>query len=177
MIRKNIFIFCKEPEKIENYAEAIADTKRIWHCHHRKETVDMMPANLLKKLGLYYNVLPEDLIFLEPGSHHILHNTLRSAKTRNKISKALKGRKFTKEQREKISKFAKTRTGIKNSNYGNRGIKNPLYGTHQTDAHRKKIAESRQGKSWFNNGVQLTFCVKCPEGFVKGWIKTKKGNK
>lgn len=175
MIKKNIFIFCKEPEKIENYAEAIADTKRIWHCHHRKEITDMMPSETLKKLGLYYNVEPQDLIFLEPNVHHALHNVNRSAETRKKVSDRLKGRKFTEEQRKKISDVAKTRTGSKNANYGNRGADNPLFGTHQSYEHRKKIAASRKGKFWFNNGVKMTFCFECPEGYVKGMLKVNKG--
>ena len=173
MIGKNIFVFCKEPEKIENYAEALADQKRVWHCHHRKETTEMMPVDLLKKLGMYYDVSPEDLIFLIPSDHIILHNTHRSLETRKKVSNALTGRKFTKERRNKLSEFAKTRIGSKNSNFGNRGESNPLFGTHQTKEHREKIANSRKGKHWFNNGVELTFCAKCPEGFVEGWIRTK----
>lgn len=173
MIRKNIFIFCKEPEKIENYEQAIADTKRIWHCHHRKETTKMIPAKTLKELGQYFDVEPEDLIFLKPSEHAILHNTNRSLETRERVSKALTGRKFTKEHRNKLIKFAKTRTGSRNSNFGNRGKSNPLFGTHQTKEHRKKIANSRKGKHWFNNGIKLTFCAKCPEGFVEGWIRTK----
>ena len=29
--------YCKEYWKIENYQEAINDTERRWHCHHRHE--------------------------------------------------------------------------------------------------------------------------------------------
>lgn len=173
MIRKNIFIFCKEPEKIENYEQAIADTKHVWHCHHRKEITEMIPVKTLKESGMYFDVGPEDLIFLKPGQHSILHNTNRNLETREKISKALTGRSFTKEHRNKLSKFAKTRTGSQNPNFGNRGESNPLFGSHQTKEHREKIANSRKGKHWFNNGVELTFCAKCPEGFVEGWIETK----
>ena len=33
--------YCRgDISKIENYDKAIADTKTVWHCHHRLETHD-----------------------------------------------------------------------------------------------------------------------------------------
>ena len=31
-------LYCKEPEKIENYGKAAADNFEGWCCHHRLET-------------------------------------------------------------------------------------------------------------------------------------------
>jgi len=53
------------------------------------------------------------------------------------MSEFLKGRKFSKEAREKMSKFAKTRIG-KN---------NPFYGKKHTDESKRKISKANSGKN------------------------------
>ena len=123
---------------------------------------------------MYYNVAPEDLIFLSPTDHIIIHNKTRSAETKKKIAVALKGRKRTAEERKKLSDFAKTRVGNKNPNFGNKGIKNPLYNVPKSAEHRQKISASQKGKHWFNNGICMTFCINCPAGYVAGKLNNKR---
>ena len=53
------------------------------------------------------------------------------------MSEFLKGREFSKEAREKMSKFAKTRIG-KN---------NPCYGKKHTDESKRKISKANSGKN------------------------------
>lgn len=59
--------YCRRPELIENYAEAMADTTQIWECHHRLESC--FTQKFLKEMNLYYDVEPEALIFLTQAEH------------------------------------------------------------------------------------------------------------
>lgn len=58
---------CRHPEKIENYDKAISDTLQTWEVHHRRE--DTFSLKELKERGEYYDVSPEELIFLTPTEH------------------------------------------------------------------------------------------------------------
>ena len=60
--------YCDNPELIENYDLAIADTTKTWICHHRLEK-DYTVAEL-KSMGLYYHRPPEELIFVETQKVH-----------------------------------------------------------------------------------------------------------
>lgn len=65
MISKNIKKYCYEdPSLIENYDKAIADSSRIWHCHHRVETIMNCSAEDLKAKGCYENRPAHELIFM-----------------------------------------------------------------------------------------------------------------
>ena len=103
--------YCKDDiSLIENYDKAIADKSRVWHCHHRRETI--FSRKDLKEIGEYYNRPACELIFLTPNEHHKLHNLGKhlSAETRKKMSEALKGEKcyifgkhLSEDTRKKIS--------------------------------------------------------------------------
>ena len=89
--------YCKDDfSKIENYEEAISDTTKTWHLHHRKETI--YTRNGLIERGEYYDRPASELIFLPPSQHMALHGTLRqiSEDTRKKLSKALLGKNANK---------------------------------------------------------------------------------
>lgn len=60
--------YCRHPELIENYDKAIADETQTWDCHHRKE--EFLSQKELKERNEYFDVPPEDLIFLTPSEHH-----------------------------------------------------------------------------------------------------------
>jgi len=60
--------FCMYPELIENYEKAIADKDNIWICHHKKE--EFYTQRELINLGMYYNVPPEDLVFVKDYKEH-----------------------------------------------------------------------------------------------------------
>ena len=113
--------FCKDFTKIENYSKAILDTTQIWDCHHRLET--HLPDGTIRNVGEtisyeklvadghYYNVSPEELIFMTKAEHSKLHRSLEdnsfyekrvnsrkannevwhSEETKKKISEANKG--------------------------------------------------------------------------------------
>lgn len=152
MISKNFVIkYCKDFTKIENYDKAIADTTQIWHCHHRAELV--YTAKELKEKGMYYNVLPCDLIFLTHSEHRRLHMSFAS----NKFS--MKNKHHSIEARKKISKnnYNKTEEGRKRMSIRSTGNTNV------------------RGMHWYNNGVVSTMAFECPEGFVEGQLRTKRG--
>lgn len=87
--------FCYDYEQIENYKQAIKDSK-MWHCHHRKEIDNgvLVSKEELIKQGCYFDVNAEDLIFLPASVHRKLHGANVGIKAREKLSKASKGRKI-----------------------------------------------------------------------------------
>ena len=173
--------YCKDDiSLIENYDKAIADKSRVWHCHHRRETIYSRSG--LIEIGEYYNRPACELIFLTPNEHHRLHNLGKpawnkgkhlSAETRKKMSEALKGKKcyifgkhLSEETRLKISESKK-------------GENNYWFGKHHSEETRKKMSESKNGKPksaetrkkmsevkkgsyFFNNGVKSIRAKECP---------------
>ena len=122
--------YCYEPEQIENYDKAIADTEHVWHCHHRGEVLPCGTYSIqdLKKFGLYWNRPASELIFLTPEEHVSLHK---------KGNKYRLGGKHSEEAKRKISEAKK-------------GNKNHLGKKHSDDT-RRRIAESMKGEKspWF----------------------------
>lgn len=122
--------YCKNPELIENYDKAIADISQIWDCHHRLE--EKYSREELIEMGKYYNVKPEDLIFLTKSEHRKLDSFCK------RLSKRQKGRKswnkgktdiYSEETKKKMSESKK--------------------GKHLSEEHKRKISESQKGrKSW-----------------------------
>lgn len=140
---KGVRRYCYEPERIENYERAIADTKNIWHCHHRLETIMNCGKKELLVVGAYYDRPAHDLIFLREDKHRSLHKKGKpscrkgvklSEETRRKISESKigkpspnKGKKMSEEQRRKMSQ-AKI------------GKKRPPF----TDETRRKMSEAKK---------------------------------
>lgn len=119
--------FCTKPELIENYDLAIVDKTQTWICHHRLETHNSdgkrrlvaLESEELIALGIYYNRPPEELIFLTPAEHRVLHNSLRdyskvTEEARQNISKAQKLRASNMTEEERRSVFG-SRKGQKQS--------------------------------------------------------------
>ena len=138
---RTIKLFCKDDiSLIENYDKAIADTKQVWHCHHRRETI--FSRKDLIEIGEYYNRPACELIFLTPFEHIRLHQLGKkvSAETRKNISESMKGEKcyifgkhLSEETRKKISE-------------SQNGENNPMFGKHHSAEARKRISEARKGK-------------------------------
>lgn len=131
------YCLCSEPSKIENYDKAIADTTQTWVCHHRLEThtsdgerrlVDITSEEL-KALGMYFNRLPEELIFLTKEDHHSLHGRDRNQKLLN----AHKGKHPSEETKRKMSNAHKGKTS-------------PKKGKHISDEQKQKISNSLKGR-------------------------------
>ena len=92
------------------------------------------------------------------GENHPFFGKSCSEERRKNISKANKGKKRSENTKKILSEIASKRTGIKNSNYGNRGEKNSLF-----------------GKKWFNNNVEEGRFIEAtqPSGWVAGRLKSK----
>ena len=125
---------------IENYDKAVSDTTKMWHCHHRRETI--FSKSDLIEIGEYYNRPACELIFLTSLEHNRLHHL---------------GKQPSEESRKKMSESRK-------------GEKCYIFGKHHSEETRKKMSESHKGKHWYNNGVKSILAKECPEGFVKGRI-------
>jgi len=91
--------YCRHPEFIENYEKAIADETQIWEVHHRKE--EIYPYKELIERGEYFDVEPEELIFLTRAEHRKIDSFCK------RVSEANKGRKHSEESKRKSSEAQK----------------------------------------------------------------------
>ena len=172
--KKRLRKVCSIYEQVENYYKAIADKEQVWHLHHRREIDEMKSAKQLKDEGKYYNVTPEELIFLTVKEHNKIHSENLREETRKKMSEASKLENLSEETRKKMSE---------NHNGGVR--------QHSSES-RKKISENRKGKclkgnnsmfniakenhpcfemKWFNNGIEEVFAREAPQNFIEGRLK------
>lgn len=133
--------YCKDYENIENYEEALNSPEK-WDCHHRNE--EYYSQTDLKKLGLYYDCPPCELIFLKRSEHHKLNSKCRrvseakkgkalSNEHKNHISEAHKGKHFSEEHKHKLSEIHK-------------GENNPLYGKHHSENTKQKQSDTLKGR-------------------------------
>ena len=108
---KNIEKYCCEDvSKIENYELALKDDFKSWDCHHRLETHTSdgeerkvyLTKDELIALKMYYSRPASELIFMRTKDHLGMHTRYKNAnrkytslsqETKEKLSKALKGRK------------------------------------------------------------------------------------
>ena len=125
----------KEQRKIYNHCRHSAlkyFNVQKGYCLHHKD-ITMRETNLER----YIQWLPEDLVVMSLSEHSKLHNTglVRSEETREKMSKANKGRQpwlgkhHSEETKKKMSKANK--------------------GRHLTEEQKKAISRARKGKATF----------------------------
>ena len=120
--------YCKDDiSLIENYDKAVADKRRVWHCHHRRETI--FSRKDLIEICEYYNRPACELIFLTPFEHIRLHQLGKnvSEETRQKMSEAHKGNNHSAESCQKMSEAHK--------------------GKNLSAETRKKMSESLKGRT------------------------------
>jgi hypothetical protein len=142
---------CEDISKIENYKEAIADTTQMWDCHHRMEliktgaVVDSTMQDLID-WDIYYNRPADELIFLTPKDHKVLHykgkkGKPRSEEAKRKISEASKGRKMPPRSEEWKRRQSDVHKGQKAWNKGMKGV------YHQSEEFKRKLSEAIKGHS------------------------------
>lgn len=93
--------YCSEDiALIENYREAIADEKRTWDIHHRRECDEngrtLLTRKQLVENNLYYNRPASELIFVTRYMHNKLHREIREkcGKILGKIYGKIVGKKY-----------------------------------------------------------------------------------
>ena len=91
--------YCRHPELIENYDKAIADTTQVWEVHHRQE--EFYSQKELKERNEYYDVDPEELIFLTKSEHNKINSKCK------RQSEARKGKMHSEETKNKMSETRK----------------------------------------------------------------------
>lgn len=96
--------YCRNPESIENYDKAINDTSQTWEVHHRKE--EIYPRKELIERGEYFDVPPEELIFLTQSEHSKMDSKCK------RISEVRKGKKHSEESKRKMSEAQKNRKDL-----------------------------------------------------------------
>lgn len=161
---KSLQAYCSgDYSQIENFREAALDPTVTWDIHHRKETDEGKSAKQLKSEGLYFNRPPEELIFLTPVAHILLHrNPMQSRhhteESRRKMSATRRARIAsgeivpdtsacrTEEARSKISQKARERFSDPTNH--------PMYGKHLSKSTKLRISKSNKGKHWYNDGKQ-----------------------
>lgn len=153
-------IFCRNPEKTENYELAKADDFKGWECHHRLEThtsdderrlVDIT-RNELKALGMYYDRPAEELIYLKHSEHTRLHHKGKhlSEETKRKVSVSHKGKQLSDETKRKLSEAKKgkhfSEEHKRKISEANKGKNNPNYGKHLSEETKMRMSESHKGE-------------------------------
>lgn len=103
--------YCRCPELIENYEKAIVDNVNVWHCHHKKE--EFYTQQELIDLGLYYNVPPEDLVFVKDSKDHYSWPHKGREIGWEKATKSKIGHICTSKTRELLCKKARNRIRVK----------------------------------------------------------------
>lgn len=142
----NVKKLCRDDiSLIENYAEAIADSDNIWHCHHRDE-IRILPSGMvalrsMKELienGRYYGCPANELIFMKNEDHKALHARYQkcSSETRAKLSKIHTGMKGT-------------RNGVKLSDETKAKLRAANLGKKHTEEQKRKISEANKIR-WAN---------------------------
>lgn len=80
--------YCKNLAAIENYQKAV-ESEEFYEIHHRLEDLGFSKKDLIY-LGLYYNVPPEELVFMSK-SEHMSHHNKGDKNPYNKVSHLYKG--------------------------------------------------------------------------------------
>ena len=185
MISENVKLYCYEdPSLIENYAEAVADTK-MWHCHHRVETIMHCGAKELIAKDCYENRPAHDLIFLTKSEHNKLHKAGENGQNFGRRHSDSAKKKMSEhnamhreEYRKKVSE-ALHRPEAQEKLRSRTGSKHPRFGKKHSEESRNRISintkKAMKGNCyWFNNGIVNKRCASCPAGFVKGRLLYKK---
>ena len=145
MINENVFklkkngepdyrCYCRYPELIENYDKAIADDTQVWDCHHRRE--ELYSQKELIERGEYFDISPEDLIFLTKSEHSRIDSRCKRVSEGQKGRLAWnKGKTLSEEAKRKMSEANK---GKKRSEEAKRKM---------SEAHKGKQAPNK-GKHW-----------------------------
>lgn len=141
MIRKNLERICKNYKDIENYNKAVADTKQLWICHHRRENI--YTKDELLEIGEYYHRPAEELIFVTVSYHKWLHyNVCKGCEAyREKISSRNKGCKNPMSNIPCTYKMSDDQIKAWKTSIGN-----ALRGRIQTYEHKMKRAKAHQKK-------------------------------
>lgn len=162
--------FCKDYENIENYEKAKADNFKGWNCHHRLEThtSDGKRRNVDITVAELQTL---DMYYNRPASELIFL-------TRSEHSSLHKPSDNTKK------KMSEAQKGEKNPNYGKhfseehkKKLSEAKKGKHLSEEHKNKIGESKKentntkGKHWYNNGKINIMSKECPGGFIPGMLK------
>ena len=149
--------YCSEDiTKIENYYIAVADQTQTWICHHKLEFQNghENSKKFLITNNLYYYRPANELVFMTKSEHNRLHfcGKPKSDITRLKISASQKGKPKSATARANMSKARRKWT--------------------PTKEHMQKVHAAVKGKHWYNNGVIQLRANECPDGFVKGRLKS-----
>lgn len=175
MVSKQLKRYCYEPELVENYDKAIADTEHVWHCHHRVETIMCCSPDELISKGAYYDRPAHDLILLTMAEHRRVHNEGRnnpmfgrqlSEETRKRLSNQRKGVPKSEEHKHKISAATFKRWENKEARHAQSEKLKSTFTQHRRDV----IRNSKLGKHFYTNGKVCVLRDECPEGFFPGRI-------
>lgn len=92
---KQAKLYCRRYTEIQNYEDAISDTENKWECHHLAEEFYTMEE--LKEMGKYYNLEPNELIYLKHKDHLNMPH-----KGHKNHAESLKGKKLSEKTRKKL---------------------------------------------------------------------------
>lgn len=198
---------CEDISLIENYEEAM-NSEEEYDCHHRLESHDengnlretFVTRDELKRLGKYYKVKANELIFLPRKEHLSMHSNNRwndddFRKVRSERMKGENNPYYNKHHSEEIinkikatkekngtlhkatfegkrhSEEAKEKMRNAKRKYFENGGVSPMKGKRLSEEAKKLHSEQLKGRHLYNNGEVTIMAFECPEGFVPGRLK------
>ena len=101
-----------------------------------------------------------------------------SEESRRKMSEAKKGKNFSEEHKESLSKALTGKKKPPFTEEHRQNLSKALKGKHHSEESKRKLSDSMKGKpsntkgkKWFNDGTKNVMAFECPEGFVPGRLK------
>ena len=105
--------YCRDDiSKIKGYAEAVADKKHLWICHHiNGEPFTGFSRNDLEKMNMLYNRPASELKFVTSKMHNNLHDAGSTTRFGASKGHSNKGKHLSDATKAKMSAAQKGRVG------------------------------------------------------------------
>lgn len=149
--------YCSEDiSLIENYQDTIADEKRMWDIHHRRESDSegrtLFTHKRLKEMNLYYNRPAAELVFVTRAMHKKLHREQMEniGKNVGKKYRAINSKKGAIKRSIPILQFAKSGELVKEWPSAHEA-------QHQLGIHQSHICACLKGCDKFAGGYVWTY--------------------
>ena len=156
-------------------AKAFVFMRKKMVAYASDETIEQLAKDYEAAMKEAYEATSKKMKGKRTGKDNPMYGNHHSAESKQKMSKARKGKPRSAETKRKISATNKGKhhtdeARIKMSE-AHKGKPGPNKGKHFSAETIKKLSEASKGMLWFNNGEKCVRARECPPGFVPGMLK------